>query len=152
MRRALLALVPVAVSAAGAAAQPPAAHGPGGDWRWVAAPGDRRPLHVRIVRGSYRIVRREGPASVTMHVRSPEGTSDPVRFEVQYGERVTISDIYPARIRGMRECLPPQGERGDFWSSNAVIDAVIRAPESLEVEVDVMDQRPAARGMERRLP
>lgn len=112
------------------------------DWKWTGPVGDSRPVTIRIVRGSYRIVRSEGPVTVAMKVHSAGGGPAPVKFDVENGDQLIISDVYPASgFRSWKECLPPPGARGDFWTSNAVIDAVIHAPQSVEVRVEVMDPR-----------
>ena len=117
-----------------------------GDQRqWIWRSGQAlRPLTVRIVRGSYRIVRRPGPAVVSMSVFSPGGDPEAVHFSVDARKSVTITDVYPkAGLRNWKECLPPNDARGDFWASDAFIEAVIEAPPSLPVTVEVMDLRRA---------
>ena len=115
---------------------------PQGAWNWTGSTGDSRPVTVRIVRGSYRIVRGQGPVTVAMKVHSAGGGPAPLKFDVEDGDRLIISDVYPASgFRSWKECLPPQDARGDFWASDAVIDAVIHAPQSVEVRVEVMDPR-----------
>lgn len=138
----LLPALVLAFSSVGAAAAP-AADGQGRQqWTWTSAEAGSRPLTVRIVRGSYRIVRRAGPVRVSMSVKSPLGNAAAVSFRVETGARVTISDVYPAgAVRTWKECLPPEDSRGDFWSSDAVIDALITAPPSVPVAVEVMDLR-----------
>jgi len=137
---ALLLLAPVAPLCATPQASPAAA----AEWTWTGPNADHRPVKVRIVRGSYRIVRRDGPVFVAMRVR---GGSGPVGFTVDDKDRVTISDAYPSNpLPSWNECLPPVDGRGDFWASDAVIDAVIEAPPSVPVEVDVMDPRPLPTG------
>ena len=126
------------------AAAPEVAASATGTWIWTGSKADRRPVTVRIVRGSYRIVRSDGPVLVSMRVRGHSLDPPTVRFAVEERDRVTISDVYPSSgLPSFKECLPPNDARGDFWASDAVIDAVIRAPALVPVEVEVMDPRPA---------
>ena len=111
-------------------------------WNWTGSIGDSRPVTIRIVRGSYRIIRDEGPVTVAIKVHSAGGGPVPVKFGVENGDQLIISDVYPASgFRSWKECLPPEDARGDFWTSDAIIDAVIHAPQSVEVKVEVMDPR-----------
>jgi len=139
-------MMPLALAAFLAASSPVAgaAKASVGEQRqWIWRSGHAlRPLTVRIVRGSYRIVRRPGPAVVSMSVFSPGGDPEAVHFSVDAGKSVTITDVYPrAALRSWKECLPPHDARGDFWASDALIEAVIEAPLSLPVTVEVMDLR-----------
>ena len=110
-------------------------------WRWTGAPGDMRPLAIRLVRGTFRIVRRSGPVTVDMKVVATDGDPRLVRFDVMPGDTIVIFDVYPSRASdSWLECLPPSSDRGDFGSSDAQIKAVIHAPPSVPVSVEVMEQ------------
>ena len=110
-------------------------------WQWTGAAGDMRPLAIRLVRGTFRIVRRNGPVTVDMKVVAMAGDPGLVRFDVTTGKTIVIFDVYPSRaFASWRECLPASSERGDFESSHTQIEAVIHAPASLPVTVDVMEQ------------
>ena len=81
-----------------------------------------------------------------MTIEATSATGDPaaVTFDVERaGGAVTIEDRYGRPvIATWRECLPPLGERGDFWTSDVVMNEVIYAPSHLTVHVEIMDPRP----------
>jgi hypothetical protein len=111
-------------------------------WQWTGTPGDGRPISVEIVRGVVRIVRDEGPVTVEMKVVASSSDPRSVRFGIEQSDTITIFDTYPPRIfSSWRECLPPSGQRGDFESSDAVVEAVIHAPASVAVSVELMEKK-----------
>jgi hypothetical protein len=81
-----------------------------------------------------------------MTIEATSATADPaaVTFAVERaGGAVTIEDRYARPVMATwRECLPPLGQRGDFWNSDVVMNAVIYAPAHLPVHVEIMDPRP----------
>jgi hypothetical protein len=111
------------------------------EWRGVVPAGGT--LELRLVRGFVRVVTVPGAASAVSIVR--RGTrSDPsaVRLTVDStAGRVLIEDRYPATLSPSprRECLPPDGGRGDFWHSDVRLEATVRVPAGVRVEVHLMD-------------
>ena len=114
---------------------------PASTWTWESPDREQRRLVIRLVRGSVEIRRREGPVRVEI-TRSAD-LSDPFEAAITVSERsdqILISDRYPMRSGvNYRECLPPLDARGDFWSSDVRLIAVVWAPQSLPVGVEVME-------------
>ena len=116
-------------------------------WRWIAADSERRPLVIRLVHGSVRIVRRPGPLEIEFSARSK--TQDPraVTFVVTgEGRRIVVGDRYPqANPFNFRECLPQSDARGDIWHSDILVDGLIYAPADIPVVTEIMDLQPQRR-------
>ena len=114
---------------------------PASTWIWESPDRDHRRLVIRLVRGSVEIRRREGP--VRVEVSRSADRSDPLEAAVNVSEQydqILISDRYPMRSAvNYRECLPPLDARGDFWSSDVRLIAVVWAPQSLPVGVEIME-------------
>lgn len=112
--------------------------------RWTGTNQNHRPLVLRLVRGSARIVWRPGPIEIQFRTRSSAQDPRAVTFVVSdEDQRIAVSDHYPAGDPlEFRECLPPEDARGDFWHSDVVVDALIYAPAGLAVETQIMDPQP----------
>jgi hypothetical protein len=114
---------------------------PAGTWTWESPNREHRPLVIRFVRGSVEIRRREGP--VRVEVTRSARLSDPFDAALTVLERpdqILISDRYPMRAGvKYRECLPPLDARGDFWSSDVRLLAVVWVPQDLPVKAEIMD-------------
>ncbi|HZU51149.1 MAG TPA: hypothetical protein VE968_04660 [Sphingomicrobium sp.] len=110
---------------------------------WVLVDQRAQPLLLRLVRGSARIVRRGGPLKIELRRHSKLDDPGRVSFIVKKDARsITITDRYPyVGGSGDRECLPPDDDRGHFWGSDIVVDAVIYAPPGLRVTAEIMDAR-----------
>jgi hypothetical protein len=112
-------------------------------WRWESAQEDRE-LVIRFVRGSVEIRRQDGPVQIEVRrtaLRSGAREATIVLTETQ--REVIITDVYPMRSPAVRqECLPPLDRRGDFWSSDVHLHAVVRGPHRLRVRVELMDRGP----------
>jgi hypothetical protein len=117
---------------------------PSSIWSWESPSRNHRQVVIRFVRGSIEVRRRDGPVRVEV-IRSAH-RSDPFEAAIvvsQEADGITISDRYPARSGAdYRECLPPVDARGDFWSSDVRLTAVVRAPQSLPVRVELTDDGP----------
>ena len=115
---------------------------PASTWTWESPDRDRRRLVIRLVRGSVEIRRREGP--VRVEVTRSADRSDRFEAAINVSEQydlILISDRYPMRSAvNYRECLPPLDARGDFWSSDVRLFAVVWAPPSLPVGVELMNE------------
>ena len=127
---------------------------PAGTWTWESLNREPRPLVIRLVRGSVEIRRRAGP--VRVEVTRSARLSDPFEAAITVSERsdqILISDRYPVRASvNYRECLPPLDERGDFWSSDVRLMAVVWAPQDLPVKAEIMDHDLRALRMPPSLP
>jgi hypothetical protein len=112
-------------------------------WRWESA-HENRELVISFVRGSVEIRRQDGP--VQIEVRRTARRSDAREATIVLTEsqrEVIITDVYPMRSPAVRrECLPPLDQRGDFWSSDVQLHAVVRGPHRLRVRVELMDRGP----------
>ena len=112
-------------------------------WEWRGVVPARGTLELRLVRGFVRVVTVPGAEGAVSVVR--RGTrSDPsaVRLTVDStAGRVLIEDRYPATLSPSprRECLPPDGGRGDFWHSDVRLEATVRVPAGVRVVVHLMD-------------
>lgn len=54
---------------------------------------------------------------------------------------IRLSDMFPPRPQGWiaNECLPPAGERGDFWRNTTRFRIVLLLPDDVNVSGHVMD-------------
>lgn len=143
---AALALYPLASAGPAFSAVIPTQGSHINQWQWSDTQEGTGALILRLVRGSARIVRREGPVAMTIEATSATGDPAAVTFAVERARgAVTIEDRYVRPIFPLwRECLSPIGERGDFSTSDVVMKAVIYAPAHLPVHVEIMDPRPSA--------
>lgn len=109
-------------------------------WAWSGSANDRRPLIIRLVRGSISVVRRPGPVEIS--IRAVSKSSPAVRYDLEAGaEAITVTDRYPPAARWSRsECLPPMDQRGNFWDSDVRAEARISAPVGVVVDAHVMEQ------------
>ena len=112
-------------------------------WRFNPDISSAETLTVALVRGKAERIERPGPPVVTVSPLS--GDVAAVHFEMVKGAHGWIvRDIYPqSSIDGAypSECLPPIGERGDFWHSDAAFRVVVAAPAETKIAFQVMDPR-----------
>ena len=105
--------------------------------------GDRRQLdaiHIRIIRGRIH-VRNVQSSGITVDVYGASKTSSSPAVRIVpavTGRTLQVMDVYPARdFNNPHECLPPTDERGDFWSSDVVLEVEISAPPGTRIEREV---------------
>lgn len=115
-------------------------------WTWSGTMSEGDTLRLRLVRGEVRV--RTVPdrdAMVTISRRARRSDPRAVRVVVDSADhRVTIEDRYPRRSPSAvpRECLPPTGDRGDFWNSDVRLEASVAVPDGARLIVDVMEETP----------
>lgn len=111
-------------------------------WRWEAPGLDDRRVHLRFVRGNVRVFRRPGPLRVEIRRRAVNGYANDAEILFSDDARsLTFTDRYPrGSVWSHRESLPPPiDERGDYWRTIVIIEAVIWASPSTYVQVELMD-------------
>ena len=119
---------------------------PAAEWVWRGNLAIGGKLDVDLIRGE--VVIEEGPeTTVRIAAHSASGAND-VRFSTTHaGGALMIRDIYPAGQFSPKECLPPTGERGDFWSSDTRLTATITVKPGLMLKVRVMSGDIRVRGV-----
>lgn len=138
---AALAASSTMIGASGAAANA----APSRTWSWTAPQRDRRPVLVKLVRGSLKVVRRPGPLKIVVRTVSASGNPGAVRYEISDRPgAITLLDRYPAESPfGASECRSTLDERGNFEDSDILSDAIVFAREGQSVRAEIMDQRSA---------
>lgn len=111
------------------------------EWQWQ---GVAAILDVDLVRADVRIVASPDAAMVRI---VPAGPGAVAFSSAATANGVAVHDRYPPRGRWSKECLPPVGERGDYWTYAVPLQVTIAVPAGTRVRVRLMSGSIRAHGV-----
>ncbi len=111
------------------------------EWRWQQPSSEVRSLDIDLVNATVVIFPTEG-AQVELTISgADQASSYAVRLVIlETAGRFRVEDRYPPRsvLASSIECLPPNGERGDFWHYARPLTVRLLVPRGMVVTARTM--------------
>ncbi len=118
----------------------------GRTWSWTQDASGIEAIQIDIIRGRVEtVVAPDDEIRVTASIAGTERLWTADLKQAQHGQTLVIKDSYATTLPRWlhKECLPPSGERGDFWHSDARFRITISAPKYIRVLTKIANQTPS---------
>lgn len=118
----------------------------GRTWSWTKDANDIETVQIDIIRGHVEtVIATNKEIRVTASIAGTKRIWTADLQQTQQGSILVIKDSYATMLPLWlhKECLPPTGERGDFWHTDARFRITISAPKHIRVLTKIANQPPS---------